>query len=265
MEAHPRELRKRGWMVAGFDTSMSSLAGAAFGWDGTLKQFKGPEFVLKRWTKSDHYFDRLRDAAKAHELIHELQHALGLVLNTDEIWIAQEEPWPPHSSFVNKNISGFLKQQAEISGAFLGGLVRYGYQNIWQVQSIKWRAMIAKDLGITTHHSKWRSPELALEYNCLPKDSGKFRSKQWALSSPGPGYAFMGLTAEEIPDWPDLIKRDEGMIPRPDDSKAKAIQPDDRYDALAIMWYQYADLSALGAFDENGSSPRELDKSTQGL
>jgi hypothetical protein len=241
-EAKPRILRKRGWMIVGFDTSMTSLAGAAIGWDATLKKFKGPVFVERRWTKDDHYFVRLNTAARSHDLVLELQHQLGLELNLEESWIAQEEPWPVGMVGRNTHISGYLKQQAEISGAFLGGLVRYGWQNVSQINSMKWRTMIAQDLGITTHHTKWKDPELALKYNCKPADTGKFRAKQWALDHGGFKAFTLGIFPNEIPDWPDLIQRPSGLGPRPDDSHAKAVQPDDRYDALAVMWWHYTDL-----------------------
>jgi hypothetical protein len=248
-KATPAALRPKGWVVAGFDTSMSAIAGAAIGWDATLKKFKGPEFVMIRWSKEDHYFDRLHAAARAHDIIHELQSNLGMMVGLDEVWIAQEEPWP--MGLVGKGASAFLKQQAEISGAFLGGLVRYGFTQVSQINSIRWRTMIAEDLEITTHHSKWRSPELAAEYNCTPADSGKFRTKQWAMN---PGYAFMGIFPEEIPDWPDIISTKKlGNIPRPEDSVARAIQPDDRYDALAVMWTHYQELLDEGALKMPGA------------
>jgi hypothetical protein len=240
----PREVRNRGWMISGFDVSMSSMAGAAIAYDSTLKKFRGPEFVMHRWTKEDHYFDRLRAAAKSHELIQELQGKLGIMLELNEVFIAQEEPFPPHGNFMKGKMGGaYMKQQAEISGAFLGGLLRWGYDEIWQMGNQAWRGVIASDLGITTHHSKWKDPALCEVYNCKPADTGKFRAKQWALSSPGPGYAFMGIFSEEITDWPDIIESGKlGKIPRPENSKAKAVQPDDRYDALAIMWALYLDL-----------------------
>lgn len=245
-KANPRELRKRGWAVIGFDTSMSSIAAAGIGYDATLKKLRGPAFAEIRW-HGEHYFDRLKDAARAENIVHEVLAALRLELNLDEVFIAQEEPWP--MGIVGSGQSAYLKQQAEISGALLGGLLRYGYREIWQINSMRWRTMVADDLEITTHHSKWRSSKLAKEYHCRPQDSGKFRTKQWALSSPGPGYAFMSAFENEIPDWPDLIER-EGKIPRPEGSTALAVQPDDRYDALAIMWTVHNELVDGGLLDE---------------
>jgi len=241
-----------GWVVAGFDVSMSSIAGAAMCYDAVLDQMKGPGFVIRRWSKQDHYFDRLRTAAMGHELIWDLLGELRLGnMPLEKIFIAQEEPFPPHSKFIMKGQSHTLKQQAEISGAFLGGLLRYGYENIWQIHNQTWRKVIADDLGITTHYSKWRDPSLVEVYNCKPQDTGKFRSKQWALSSPGPGYAFMHALSEEIPDFPDIIESSkDGKIPRPEGSVARAVQPDDRYDALAMMWAQYQELEDSGILYE---------------
>jgi hypothetical protein len=237
--------KHRGWMVVGADTSMSSIALAAIGYDAVLKKRKGPVFVIKRWSKENDYFSRLKDAAKAHELVLDLQGQMLLALELDEIFIAQEEPFP-----VGIKNTSFIKQQSEISGAFLGGLVRWGFQNILQMNSIKWRTMVADDLGITTHFSKWRDPALALKYNCAPKNSGKFRSKEWSL---GP---FMGSFYEdggfpnEIPDLPDIIESTKlGKVPRPEGSKAKATQPADEYDALAIGWTFFKELQASGELD----------------
>jgi len=228
----------KGWIVAGFDVSMSCIAGAAIAWDRITGKHKGPVFVEHRWTKEDHYFDRLKVAAKSHELMFDIIGEFHLALPLEKIFIAVEEPWP--FGMVKGGESGWLKQQAEISGAFLGGLIRYGYENVSQMNTIRWRTVVAEDLGITTHHSKWKDPKLCATYNCNPKDAGKFRTKQWAYN---PGYAFMGMFSEEVPGWPDIIHSNKlGNIPRPENSRARAIQPDDRYDALAICWTHFLEL-----------------------
>jgi hypothetical protein len=248
----PRSERTRGWMVAGFDTSMSSLAGAAIGWDATLNKFKGPVFTITRWTKEDHYFDRLSQASKASDLVLDLQAAMGISLKVDEVFIAQEEPFPPHGKFMAGRASGALKQQAEISGAFLGGILRYGFREIWQVHNTTWRKMVADMLSedgqdITIHHTKWKDPALCAIYNCRPADTGKFRAKQWAtkwgmMQDAQKAALKPPYFTDEIPDWPDLIMATGGHKPRPEGSTAKAFQPDDRYDALAIMWALFLDL-----------------------
>src|SRR5215471_2468318 len=239
----PRANREKGWAVMGFDVSMSSIAGAGIGYDATLKRMVGPNFIYMRWEKDDEYFARLAEASNAQLLVEGILNEMKLMLNLNEVFIAEEEPWP--LGMARGGLSSFMKQQAEISGAFLGGLVRWGYTNISQMNSIRWRQEVARDLGITTHHSKWRSPELALRFNCKPSDSGKFRAKEWALADPG--YAFMHVFENEIPDWPDIINSKDGKIPRPDGSVAKAVQPDDRYDALAVCYTHYLELDQLGA------------------
>lgn len=244
----------KGWMIAGFDTSLSSLAGAAIAYDGILRQMKGPVFAEVRWTKEDHYFDRLKVAAKSHEMLLDLQGELLLSLSLDKIFIAQEEPWP--FGMVKGAESGWLKQQAEISGAFIGGLVRYGFQNVSQMNTVRWRKvvaeMISEDTGedVTTHHSKWRSQKLAKEYNALLKDSGKFRTKQWALDVMAPYFGQQYSPPNEILDWPDIIESGKlGKIPRPDDSKARSVQPEDCYDALAVCWTHFLELQESGLIE----------------
>jgi len=230
--------RRQTWVACGFDVSMSSMAGAAVAYDKTLKKLLGPVFTIKRWEKNYNYLDRIKDAGKSHELVLDLIAQLKMTPEVDEIFIAQEEPWPP--GIFRGGQSSMLKQQAEISGAFLAGLLRYGYFQVWQISANDWRQIVARDLGITIHHSKWRSPELAAQYNCKPADSGKFRSKQWAMN---PGYAFQSAYSEEVPDWPDIITSSKlGKIPRPEGSTAKAVQPDDRYDALAVMEWLVEEL-----------------------
>ena len=232
-----------GWAVMGFDVSMSSIAGAAYGYDRTLDTYKGPAFVSRRWSKEDHYFDRLEQAAKSHELVLDLISELGMVLAMDEIWIAQEEPFPPHSGFIARGNSGFLKQQAEISGAFLGGLLRYGYKQIFQIHNQSWRKVVADDLtaagygDVTIHPSKWRDPKLAQEFNCRPADSGKFRAEQWAF------HVYSVAYGVKIPEWPPIIERKDGKVPRPEGSLAKAVQSDDRYEALAMMEWLKIEIS----------------------
>jgi hypothetical protein len=227
--------RRQTWVACGFDVSMSSMAGAAVGYDKTLKKLLGPVFTMKRWEKNYNYLDRVKDAGKSHELVLDLIAQLKMTPEVDEIFIAEEEPWPP--GIFRGGQSSMLKQQAEISGAFLAGLLRYGYFQVWQISANDWRQIIARDLGITIHHSKWRDPELCEAFNCKPTDSGKFRSKQWATN--GLGYD----RAEDVPWWPDIIESSKfGKIPRPETSTAKAVQCDDRYDALAICQWMVEEL-----------------------
>ena len=236
---HPKRGNKT-WMVCGFDISLASIAGAAYAWDGTLKKFHGPVFVMKSWPPNTHYFEKLHDLVRAHEFIHDLQIEMKLVAEPDEIYIAVEEPFPV--GMVKRLESQSIKQQAEFSGAFLGGLLRYGYQNIFQISWQNWAQKIASDLGISIHWSKWNyTMPNKNPFPLAPSDkgSGKWRVKEWALKcSPW---------KKEIPDWDDLIQHNKrGKIPRPKESRARAAQPDDRYDALGIMYWMLHELKAFG-------------------
>lgn len=205
------------WVAVGLDLSMSSLAGAATAFDKTLKKRVRPVARLILWERGTHYFERMTDIAKAHNFILDLIHDLGVRAELDEIHIAIEEPYP--IGMEKRLESNTLKQSAQMSGALMGGLLRYGYTNVYEIQANWWRQIVAKDLGITIHHSKWNPGG--------KKDiTGKFRPKQWV---------------EEIHpkwdgNWIDHITHSKrGRIPRPVGSKAKPVQPDDRYQALAIM------------------------------
>lgn len=229
----------KGWATLGFDISESSVAGAAMAYDAITKQMKGPSFILHQFGKDDHYFNRLRRVAMAHELVMDLLVELNVFLEMGDIYIAQEEPFPAHSSFTSRGHSKSLKQDAEMSGAFLGGLVRWGYQNIFQIGNHEWRQLVAREITdagidkeVTIHHSKWRSEKLAREFHCKIEHSGKFRAQQWARHVFEP-WSFQ-QTGVEIPEFPPMIRGKDGKKPRPEDSKALAFQCDDRYDALAM-------------------------------
>jgi hypothetical protein len=203
---------------------MSSLAVAAVAYDSTLQKSLGPAFAIRRWVKEDHYFDRLLDCARSHELILDVQGDLRTTIEASDIYIAIEEPWPLGMAGRGKFQSSALKQQAEISGAVMAGLIRYGFRNIYQIHNTWWRKLVAEGLGITIGHRQWNHD-----------GRGKWRAKEWALLNPG--YAFMHVFDREVPDFPDLILTSRGKIPRPDESHANPVQPDDRYDALAMaVW-----------------------------
>jgi hypothetical protein len=184
------------------------------------------------------YFERLRISSLSHDLMSELLVQLGVFLPLTDIFVAQEEPFPPHTSFTTRGHGASLKQQAEISGAFLGGLIRWGYTNIIQVSNQHWRQIVAAEISeetgedVTIHHTKWRSPKLALRYGCKPDDSGKFRAVQWTHDIFEPWIVQQG--GKEIPECPPMIRKGSQKVPKPRDSKAKPFQPDDRYDALAM-------------------------------
>jgi hypothetical protein len=238
------------WAAIGFDISMSNIWGAGFGWDNVLQKYKGPVFAGFRWERNTHYFERLRDAVNASEIAYDIMHALGLFIELHQVFIAQEEPFPPHSGFLKRAHASSIKQQAEISGAFLGGLLKSKFVEVYQIGNTEWRKLIADEISeatgedVTIHHSKWRSQRLVDAFNCNLTNSGKFRSKQWARDIIEP-WTVQQL-GTEIPDWPDIIGSKHGNIPRPEGSRAKAIQPDDRYDALAICWTMWRRLQDSG-------------------
>lgn len=211
------------WVACGFDVSMSSIAGAAFAYDKVLDKFIGPSLAVVRWQKDDHYFTRMKAAAMGSDIVHELLNGLKVIPESDEIYIAIEEPFP--FGMVGRAQSAYLKQQAQISGALMGGFLRWGYWNIFEISNVWWRQVVAADLGITVHHSKWKDPKLVKRFNCKPDDTGKFRAKQW-VEDCHPEW--------KIPDMPDIIESSQGKIPRPEDSKAKAVQCDDRYEGIAM-------------------------------
>lgn len=207
------------WVCVGIDTSYYgiSMGGIAKTEDGKIRTGA----VSRRWTRETHYFDRLAEASKSHEIMQELFATMKIEVNLDEVFIAQEEP--AAISHMQKGASQVIKQQLEISGALLGGLLRWGWKNIWQIQAQQWQKYVATDLGITTHHTKWNPT----------KKEGKFRAKEWIekFHPTWDGH------------WPDIISNSKlGMIPRPDSSTAKGIQSDDRYEALAMANFMRKEL-----------------------
>jgi len=207
------------WVCVGIDSSYYSISigGIAKTKDGKIRAAA----VAKRWTKDDHYFKRLEDAAMVHHLMMELFQIMKVEPQLDEVFIVHEEP--AAISHIQKGASGVVKQQIEIGGAMLGGLLRWGWKEIWQIPATKWQAVIAKDLGITAHHSKWNPT----------KKEGKFRAKEWVEK----------FHPKWDGHWPDIIRHSKlGMIPRPDTSKARGEQSDDRYEALAIAYFMRMEL-----------------------
>lgn len=209
----------------GADLSLHSLALAGLGYDEILDKWVGPNFIMVSWNKDDHYFSRLAELAKCHTLVIDLLTEMKMLPTSSKIFIAQEEPWPFGMANRGKGQSQTLKQQAEMSGAFLAGLLNYGYTNIYQIHNTWWRKIVADDLGITTHYTKWGK---GLE--------GKMRPKEWALGV-WEGSSKYEIFPETVPVWPDMILRDGARIPMPENSKAKPTQPDDRYQALPMaLW-----------------------------
>jgi hypothetical protein len=215
---------KDSWVAVGIDLSTSSIAGCAFGYDYMLrKKERGPVFNSVRWERHQDYFHRLNELSRGHIFILDLIGQLKMLVEPDRVNIAIEEPWP--FGMQKRLESNSLKQQAQMSGCFIGGLIRWGYVHIYEIHNQWWRGIIAEDLGISTHWTKYGK---GIE--------GKMRSKEWALD-------FM-----KAPEWPDLIQHSKrGLIPRPEGSRAKAQQPDDRYDALAMAVWMKRELEKSGA------------------
>ena len=209
--------RVESWACLGFDCSLSSVAVAGVGYSATLDQFTGPVFSSERFTKDTHYYDRLKFAVRSADQIWDLSAQLKLPsMELDRIFIAIEEPFPLGmvGSLVNRRgkfQSGWVKQQSQMTGALIAGLVSHGFVSVYEINNSQWRKVVADQLGITTHHTKWT----------------KDKPKEWALAN------FNG-----VPDLPDLIQHSKlGLTPRPEGSRAKAVQPEDIYDALGIcMW-----------------------------
>ena len=200
------------WVAVGADVSTYSiaLAGCAKLSNGKLRQAKA---ISLRWEKGTDYFQRIKDAAKGHDLMLDLFSALKVEPSSHEVFIAVEEA--VSFGHMQRHQSNSLKQQLQISGSFLGSLVRWGYPNIYEIQANQWRKLVAADLGITTHHTKWGKGA-----------DSKYRSQEWVEE----------FHPKWDGHWPDCITHTtRGLIPRPEGSKAKGVQPDDRYDALAIM------------------------------
>lgn len=232
----PRNVRENSRVWIGADLSLHSLALAALGWDEVLKEYRGPVFHVINWKGNDHYFDRIARLSKA-DYIYEPIAQMNMIVDSPQIYIAQEEPWPFGMANRGKGQSQTLKQQAEMSGAFLAGCLRLGFTNIYQIHNTWWRKIVADDLGITVHHTKWGK---GIE--------GKMRCKEWSLD--------FNLAFEEfrnpVPVWPDLIadSKNGGRMPQPENSRAKPLQPDDRYQALP--------MAVWAMREERGQSPENF-------
>lgn len=218
-----RKMKKPTWVALGFDLSLSSIAGAGFAYDGALRRSVGPSTALKRWTREDDYFQRIEYLAKPETIVHELIGGLKVQPELDQVYIAIEEPWP--FGMQKRLESSALKQQAQISGAFIGGLIRWGWTQVFEIHNQWWKGIVADELGITTHYTKYGKGT-----------EGKMRSKE-----------FCQKVFPDLPDWPDLISHNKlGLISRPEASKAKAIQPDDVYDSIPIACWMVDELERSG-------------------
>lgn len=207
----------KSWAVAGIDISMATISGAMLIYDSVLDKMRGPGVFSVRWEKPVHFLDRLGQASRAHDFMLDLMHAAApITLPTQNVWIGVEEPWP--AGIVKRAESMWLRQQAQIQGAFMGGLARYGFTHVYEVNAQNWRKRVADDLGVKVN-----------------RDFTKFIVKEWAMDAYG------------IEDRPDLIRHNtRGLIAKPDTSKAKPVQPDDIYDACGLLaWMDDTRMSEL--------------------
>lgn len=198
----PEKPYARSWAVCGVDVSMTSMSGIATAYDAILDKLRGPGVFSVRWERDIHFLDRLAQATRSGDFIHTLLADCGpFSIPPENVWIAVEEAWPV--GLVHKADSMWLRQQAQIQGCFVGGLIRAGFHRVHEANNQLWKNPIRQETGIG-RPDKWAV-------------------KEWAIQAYG------------LPDLPDLIDHSKrGLIPRPDTSKAKARQPDDIYDAAGI-------------------------------
>lgn len=220
------------WVVIGVDVSTYSisLSGMAKTREGKIRV----KSISRRWVANTDYFKRMEEVAKAHDLVHDLLAKLKVMVELENIYFAIEEAVPIGALQRSKSNKS-AKQQLQISGAFIGGLLRYGYKQLWEIQWQQWAAVVAKDLGLTTHHTKWNPT----------KKEGKYRAQEWVKK----------FHPKWDGGWPDLVRNSKlGLVPR-GDSKAQGIQSDDRYESLGIMWFMRCELKKEGAL-KNKSKPK---------
>jgi hypothetical protein len=211
------------WAAVGGDISMSSIALVAIAYDAVLDKMVGPTWVEKRWMPDTDYYERLADAANGAQMMFSVLSKLW-VIEPDQVYLAIEEPF--HYGAVQRGIGGWVKQQAEINGAFKGALAKYGYRHIYEINNSQWRKVLHRTDGIEFTVAKRGMGQAEKRDIAL---GNKFKVKDWAMAAYG------------LPDLPDLVKAKEGgKIPRPAEgfgAKAKAEQPNDIYDAAACLAY----------------------------
>jgi hypothetical protein len=191
-------------IAIGIDLSPASLACSAKMYDGIIKTMRGPVWSITRWPKGTDHFEKLEFCARGYDVVLDILAPLGgFIKEIDDLHIGVEEL---PARVLNSNRA---HQQAELIGAFVGSLLRYGWKNIYLIPVKSWQALVANDLEMKAN-----------------KDFDKWHVKEWAIEVYG------------APKWKDLIRSGKlGLIPRPKTSKAMAEQPDDRYDATGIMDY----------------------------
>jgi hypothetical protein len=215
------------WVALGIDASMSSIsiAGTAQLKSGKRRRARA---VAIRWERGTDYFERMEAASRAHTAVLDLLGMLKVMPDADQVYIAIEEP--VSYGHLKRGQSAFVKQQCQISGALIGGLLRWGWKQIFEIQANSWRKIVADDLGITIHHTKW-NPE------GRSSNQGKYRAQEWVEK----------FHPKWDGHWPDLITHTKrGLIHRPEGSHAKGQQSDDRYESLAMMEWMVREIESVG-------------------
>lgn len=221
------------WCVVGLDTSLTSIAAMALGFDAITGKFNVTHDEI-RWTPETDYFQRLGDAARCHEMVLDLLRSLW-TLDLEHVYIALEEPFPLGMLGRVANFqAGFAKQQAEVSGAVKGALVRYGFKNLTEMNNATWHKALRQD---GAQFASVPRKGTQTEKNAV-KIANKFVVRDWAIER----YS--------LPLLPDLVKAKNGAkIPRPESgygAKAQAIQASDVYDACAVMHAHLVELQERG-------------------
>lgn len=190
--------------------SMSSIAGAAWNYDGILRK-ESLTYHTLRWQMEDPYYKRMKYLAQAHNFIFDVLQGFNAPVEPSNIYIAIEEPWP--LGIVKKADSGWLKQQAQLQGAFMGGLLAYGFTEVYEVNNYAWKGVMTRQAGEKVQQDKWQAKRLMIE-------------------------------RYDLPDLPDLIRKaGVGLIPQPETSRAKPVQPEDLYDAAGLMTWMVEQLA----------------------
>lgn len=218
LPSQQQKARDKSWAALGVDTSMTACSVAGMGHDALLDKIVGPFYAEIRWQPDDHYYKRLAEASDGQKLVWDVLAKL-YAIPSDRVHIAIEEPW--YFGATKRGQSSWLKQQAEIAGAFKGGLVKAGFWNIYEINNSQWRKVLRQE-GVEVQ----KGP------------AGKFDVKAWAIQAFG------------LPDLPDLVRSKSGAkIPRPESgfgAKAKAVQPNDIYDAAACCGWMLNEIDKGG-------------------
>jgi hypothetical protein len=195
---------------------MTSVSVCGIVYDAALGKRHPAQIASVRWA-GEHYYGRIKGANKASQLVHEVCCSLPL-LELDQIYIGIEEPFylgaVKRAIRYQQSSSGWIKQQAEIAGAVKGSLVGAGFENLHEANNRSWKACIHHSVGIQM--------------------TDKWLVKEWAIA------------AFDLPDLPDLVQGKNGKIPRPENGRganAKAVQPDDVYDAAGVMAWMLKEMN----------------------